>query len=165
MSSSSSVGRWLGRGELVLLYPGVLALPDRAADWSVRAHGAMLWSGGPLSHISALTAAGLVGPTVGALHLTVPVERCPRGTADVIAHRSERRPVTIRRGSLDAVEPTRSLVDAWAWAHSPTRNSAAVSDRAAVRQAVIEGVRSHGLRVPALSRGRSAVRGTRGTHR
>jgi hypothetical protein len=152
MSSSSSVARWLSRGDLVLLHPGVLALPDRAAEWSVRAHGAMLWAAGPLSHLSALAVAGLVGPPSGPLHVTVPVERCPRGIPDVIAHRSNRCLVTIRRESLEAVEPIRSVVDAWSWAHSPTRNPTTTSDQAAVRQAVIEGARTHGIRVPALRR-------------
>jgi hypothetical protein len=63
-TSSSSLGRWLARGDLVLLHPGVVALPDRAADWFVRAEAACLWAGGPLSHLSALTATGLVGPSV-----------------------------------------------------------------------------------------------------
>jgi hypothetical protein len=152
MSSSSSVARWLGRGDLVVLRPGVLALPDRAAEWSVGAYGAMLWAAGPLSHFSALVAAGLLGPFDGPLHVVVPVDRCPRGATDVIVHRSDRRLVTIRRGSLEAVEPTRSLVDAWAWAHSPGRNPTAVPEQAAVRQAVIDGVRSHGVRVPSLYR-------------
>jgi hypothetical protein len=136
-TSSSSVGRWLARGDLVLLHPGVVGLPDRAADWLVRAEAACLWAGGPLSHLSALTATGLVGPSAGALHVTVPVDRLPRGSGAVIAHLSARRLVTVRSGRLEATEPARSLVDAWGWPHVPRRNSTVVHESAVVRQAVI----------------------------
>ena len=145
-TSSSSVSRWLATGDLVLLHPGVVVLPDRAADWTVRARAAGLWAGGPLSHLSALTAAGLVVSPDGPLHVTVPVDRCPRNTSTVIAHRSARRLVTVRCGSLEVVELTRSLVDAWSWAHAPRRNPGARREVALVRRAVIEGARSHSIR-------------------
>jgi hypothetical protein len=149
-TSASSVTRWLRRGDLVPLLPGVLALPDRADEWAVRARGAAIWADAPLSHLSALTAAGLVAPTAGPLHVTVPPERLPRGTADVIVHRSSRRLTTIRCREMEVVEPARSLVDAWAWAHTPARNPLAQVETALVRRAVIEGVRAHGLRPSAL---------------
>ena len=151
-SSSSSVSRWLGRGDVVLLHPGVLALPGRVGEWAVRARAATLWAGGPLSHLSALVAAGLTPATAAPMHVTVPAERCPRGAASVVVHRSDRRLTTIRCGSVEVVEPTRSLVDAWSWAHSPGRNPDAAGEAATVRRALIEGVRSHGVRAVALRR-------------
>jgi hypothetical protein len=150
VTSASSVTRWLRRGELVPLFPGVLALPDRTGDWAVRALGAAIWADAPLSHLSALTAAGLAAPSAGPLHVTVPPERLPRSTAEVIVHRSSRRLTTIRCSAVDVVEPTRSLVDAWAWAHTPARNPLAQAETSVVRRAVIEGVRTHGIRTSAL---------------
>ena len=97
-TSTSSVSRWLARGDLVLVQPGVVALPDHSADWAVRARAAMLWTGGYLSHLSALYAAGLVTAADGPVHVTVPVARYPRGGSGVIAHRSDRRLVTVRCG-------------------------------------------------------------------
>ncbi|QNG38054.1 hypothetical protein F1C76_17045 [Geodermatophilaceae bacterium NBWT11] len=41
-SSSSSVARWLSDGDLVLLHPGVVALPERVREWDVRARAATL---------------------------------------------------------------------------------------------------------------------------
>jgi hypothetical protein len=145
-TSSSSVSRWLADGDIVLVHPGVVALPHRAADWHVRASAAVLWTGGPLSHLSALVAAGLVTAPDGPVHVTVPLDRCPRDDSSVIAHRSWRRLVTIRCGRLEVVEPTRSLVDAWSWAHAPRRNPLAGRETAVTRRALIEGVRAHGIR-------------------
>jgi hypothetical protein len=127
-----------------------VALPDRAVDWPVRAEAACLWAGGPLSHLSALTATGLVVPSAGPVHVTVPADVSPRGAGHVLAHRSRRRVVTIRWGRLEALEPCRSLVDAWAWAHAPRRNADARKEAAIVRQAAIEGVRSGAFRCAAL---------------
>jgi len=149
-TSATSVTRWLRRGDLVTLFPGVLALPDRTGDWAVRARGATIWADAPLSHLSALTAAGLAALAAGPLHVTVPPERLPRSTADVIVHRSNRRLTTIQCGALEVVEPTRSLVDAWAWAHTPARNPLAQVETGVIRRAVIEGVRAHGIRTWAL---------------
>jgi hypothetical protein len=125
-------------------------VPERAAEWSVRARAATLWTGGPLSHLSALTAAGLAAGQNGPLHVTVPLSRCPRDDSAVIAHRSDRRSVTIRCGSLEVLEPTRSLVDAWAWAHTPNRNPAARSEVPRVRQVVIDSVRARLVRATML---------------
>ena len=149
-TSPTSVKRWLRRGDVVLLQPGVVALPSLVDDWRVRAGAAMRWANGPLSHVSALQAVGLVGPRDGPVHLTVPVARCPRGGTGVVVHRSDRPLVTVRCGSLEAVAPDRSLVDAWTWAHSRGE------DRAVVRQALIEAVRSRA--VSARSVERSSVR-------
>lgn len=96
--------------------------------------------------MSALQALGLVGPRDGPVHLTVPVARCPRGGTGVVVHRSDRPLVTVRCGTLEAVAPERSLVDAWAWAHSRG------GDRGLVRQAVIEAARSRAVGVRAIER-------------
>jgi hypothetical protein len=152
VSSSSSVTRWLERGDLVLVQPGVVALSERSGDWAVRARAAMLWTGGPLSHLSALHAAGLVSAPDGPVHVTVPVARYPRGGSRVIAHRSDRQLTTVQYGQIEAVPPERSTVDAWSWAHSPARNPRAANEAPRVRQGLIEGVRSRSLRTVALRR-------------
>jgi hypothetical protein len=149
-TSARSVTRWLRARSVVELQPGVLALPERALDWTVRARAAVLWSGGPLSHLSALRATGLSPAVDGPIHVTVPVERLPRGGSEVVVHRSTRRLVTVQHGHLEAVAPERSLVDAWAWAHSPRRNSRAQQERPLVRQALIEAVRSRAASVRAV---------------
>ena len=151
-TSPSSVSRWLARGDLVLVQPGVVALAERSADWAVRARAATLWTGGPLSHLSALHAAGLVDAPHDPVHVTVPTQRYPRGGSQVVAHRSDRRMTTVRCGQFDVLPPERSLVDAWAWAHSPTRNPRGTAEAPLVRRAVIEGVRSGAVRHLALRR-------------
>ncbi len=151
-SSTSTVGRWLARGELLLVAPGVVALPGRADGWPERARAASLYADAPLSHLSALTAAGLVRRTAGPLHVTVGLDRCLRDAAEVVVHRSGRRLVTIHCDGLEVVEPARSLVDAWSWAWSPVRNGRAGAERPLVRQAVIEAVRTRGVRAAAVRR-------------
>jgi hypothetical protein len=151
-TSQSSVKRWLRSGAVVQLQPGVLALPERADDWALRARAASRWAGGPLSHLSALVAGGLAAPDDGPVHVTVSSARCPRGGSGVVAHRSDRRLVTVRYGDLEAVEPERSLVDAWAWAHTRRRNARAHRERPVIRRAVIEGVRSRAVHVTAVRR-------------
>lgn len=151
-TSTSTVGRWLARGELLVVAPGVVALPERTARWADRARAATLYAGAPISHLSALTAAGLVRPTAGPLHVTVGLERCLRDAPDVMVHRSGRRLATIRCDGLEVVEPARSLVDAWSWAWSPVRNGRAVAEQPVVRQAVIEAVRTRLVRVLTVRR-------------
>lgn len=136
----------------MLLAPGVLALPQRATEWQVRARAAVLYADGPLSHISALTAAGLAPMTPGPVHVTVPQERRLRDADDVLVHRSRQRLVTIRCHGFDVVEPARSLVEAWAWAASPTRNARSAGEQPVVRQALIEAVRTREVRVAELRR-------------
>ena len=151
-TSTSTVGRWLARGQLLVVAPGVVALPDRAARWADRARAATLYADAPLSHLSALTAAGLARPTAGPLHVTVGFERCLRDAPDVRVHRSGRRLATIRCEGLEVVEPARSLVDAWSWAWSPARNVQAPAEQPVVRQAVIEAVRTRVVRAAAVRR-------------
>jgi hypothetical protein len=151
-TSSSTVGRWLARGEVLLLAPGVLALPERASEWAVRARAATLYADAPLSHLSALTAAGLVRRTAGPVHVTVPLGRYLRDAPDVVVHRSGRRLVTIRCDGLEVLEPARSLVDAWSWAWSPTRTGPTAAERPILRQAVIEAVRTRAAPARAVRR-------------
>lgn len=151
-TSTSTVGRWLARGELLVVAPGVVALPDRAARWADRARAATLYANAPLSHLSALTAAGLARPTAGPLHVTVGFERCLRDAPDVRVHRSGRRLATIRCEGLEVVEPARSLVDAWSWAWSAVRNGRAAAEQPVLRQAVIEAVRTRAVRASEVRR-------------
>jgi hypothetical protein len=78
------------------------------------------------------------------------VARLPRAGAGTVVHRSDRRLVTVQRGPLEAIAPERSVVDAWAWAHSPRRNDRADRERPLVRQALIEAVRSREVSVRAV---------------
>jgi hypothetical protein len=149
-SSSTSVSRWTANGDLVHLHPGVVVLPDRLTDRRVLARAATLWARGPLSHLSALAAWAAVPTFRGPVHVTVPADRWPRGPAEVVVHRTTLPlPVTTVDG-MPVVHLTRSLVDAWGWAHSPKRNSQAEHDRAVARQAVIESVRDRGVSVAAI---------------
>lgn len=152
VTSTSTVGRWLARGDLLLVAPGVVALPERAGRWVERARAATLYADAPLSQLSALTAAGLVRRTAGPLHVTAGLGRCLRDAPDVVVHRSGCRPTTVRCDGLEVVEPARSLVDAWWWACSPARNGRATAERPLVRQAVIEAVRTRGVRASAVLR-------------
>ena len=150
-TSSSSVSRWISSGALVLLHPGVLAAPDRADEWPVRAQAASLWARGPLSHLSALASAGLTPPPGGPIHVTVPADRCPRGRTDVVVvHRR-----TLASGPTEGAAPARlpvarSLVDAWSWAHTPRRNPRAAQERPLLRKLVIDATRRRDVRVSLL---------------
>lgn len=136
----------------MLVQPGVVALPERATDWAVRARAAVLWSDGALSHLSALQATGLVHDPDGPIHVTVPAARNPRGGSGVIPHRSDRRLTTVRHGRMECLPPERSTVDAWAWAHSPVRNPRARQEVPLVRQVLIEGVRTRSMHTVRLRR-------------
>src|SRR5687767_4022045 len=72
-SSARSVQRWLSSGRLVRLHPGWVTLPEWAEDWTVRAHAATGYTGGTLSHTSALTAHGVLARGGFRLDVTVPV--------------------------------------------------------------------------------------------
>jgi hypothetical protein len=149
-SSASSVARWTAEGRLLQLHPGVLVLPRVADDLRARALAATLWARGPLSHLSALAAWDAVPAYPETVHVTVPADRYPRGTSGVLAHRTTLPlPITTVNG-LPVTHLTRSLVDAWVWAHSPRRNDAAAAESPIVRQALIESVRDHGVSVTAL---------------
>nr|WP_239521134.1 DUF559 domain-containing protein [Blastococcus saxobsidens] len=94
----------------------------------------------------------MADPQPGPVHVTVPYERSPERRPDVVAHRTTRTIVTVRRGEVDIIEPVRSLVDAWAYAHSPGRNPRSRQQAPVVRQALIEGVRRRDVPAAALRR-------------
>jgi very-short-patch-repair endonuclease len=144
-TSSSSVSRWMARGDLVLAHPGVLALAVRADEWPVRARAAVLWARGPLSHLSALAVHRLVPTPSGPLHVTVPADRWPRGRSDVVAHRTTLSLGPVHVGGLPVLDAARSLVDAWSWASMPRRNPRAEHEMPMVRQAVIEAIRTRAV--------------------
>ncbi|MCW2582285.1 MAG: hypothetical protein JWQ53_1075 [Klenkia sp.] len=147
LCSSRSVRRWLVGGDLVEVHPGVVALPERAAEWSVRAEAALVWTGGALSHGSALVAHGLLAKDAGPLHVLVNAEQTPRDDSRVVVHRTTGRLRLAAAHGLLVTALATSLVDAWAWAHAPGWNPRAVRDVAAVRQAVIAAVRERRVEV------------------
>jgi hypothetical protein len=161
-SSARSVVRWMASGHLVQLHPGVVVLPDRLADPAIRARAATLWTKGPLSHLSALAVWDVVPGPIHPVHVTVPAHRYPRDSTGVIVHRTTLPPPTTEVQGLPVVHLARSLVDAWAWAHVPTRNPAADRERPMVRQAVIESLRDRWVNVPTLRMESAALRGHAG---
>ena len=112
-----TIRRWLAAGRLVRLHPGWVTLPELADDWTVRAHAATGYTGGTLSHMSALAVHRLVANEVTRLDVTVPVGNRVECSRWLRVHRS-RRPcaVTTARG-LPATSVARSLVDTWGDAH------------------------------------------------
>src|SRR6476469_8133634 len=72
---AGTVSRWLARGRLVRLHPGWVTLPELAEDWTVRAHAAVGYTGGVLSHWSALHVHGVLSEGVTRLDVTVPRAR------------------------------------------------------------------------------------------
>lgn len=158
LSGSTSVQRWLDRGRLVELHPGVVALSRRAPEWAVRAEAALVWTGGALSHASALIAHGLMTKDLAPLHVTVPAGRTPRDRSSVVVHRTCGRLRLAATHGLLVTTLTASLVDAWSWAHAPGWNPRAPRDVAAARQAVIAAVRDRRVDVADL-RTASAARG------
>ena len=113
-----SIGRWIATGRLVRLHPGWVTVPELADDWTVRAHAATSYAGGPLSHLSALTVHRIVDREVTRLQVTVPSERRVRSSRWLRVHRS-RTPVTVVRArGLPATSVTRSLIDTWGDAHT-----------------------------------------------
>jgi hypothetical protein len=116
-TSSRSVGRWIAAGRLVRLHPGWVTAPEFADDWTVRAHAATGYSGGPLSHMSALAVHGIVDNRVTRLHVTVPDARKLRTSRWLRVHRTRLRLAVVRAEALPATTPARSLVDTWGDAH------------------------------------------------
>lgn len=149
-TSTSTVGRWLARGSLVELHPGVLVLPDRAVEWDVRAEAAVLWTAGALSHASALVAHGWLRRNTRPVHVTVPIAETPRDTADVIVHRTSRPIRWAATSGLLVTARAQSLLDAWSWASSPRRNAQHRQDMADTRHAVITAVRERDVTMAAL---------------
>ncbi|WP_158544507.1 DUF559 domain-containing protein [Blastococcus sp. TBT05-19] len=113
----SSVRRWLAAGRLVALHPGWVTTADRADDWTVRAHAAVGYTGGLLSHWSALHVHGLQAEGVTRLDLTVPRSRRVRTSRWLRVHRSSRPVRTQRVRGLPVTSLERALVDTWGDTH------------------------------------------------
>ena len=112
-----SISRWLAAGRLVRLHPGWVTLPECADDWTVRAHAATGYTGGLLSHMSALAVHGVVDTEVTRLYVTVPVGHRVESSRWLRVHRSHRPcRTTVARGP-GATDIARSLVDTWGDAH------------------------------------------------
>jgi hypothetical protein len=149
-SSSSSVARWTASGGLVHVHPGVVMLPRLIDDPLALARAATLWSKGPLSHVSALALWDAVQSWSQPVHVTVPADRSPRRTTGVVVHRTTLPlPMTSIHG-IPVTDLSRSLVDAWDWAHRTRKGRRPGGGQAVVRQAVIECVRSRRTSVGAL---------------
>lgn len=116
-TSPRSVGRWISSGRLVRLHPGWVTAPEFADDWTVRAHAATGYTGGPLSHMSALAVHGIVDTRVTRLDVTVHDERKLRTSRWLRIHRTRTRPAVVGAEGLPATAPARALVDTWADAH------------------------------------------------
>lgn len=121
-ASARSLQRWLALGRLVRVHPGWVTLAEWADDWTVRAHAATGYTGGTLSHTSALTAHGLLARDDFRLDITVPAGDRLRSSRRLRIHRT-RRPcgVVIVRG-VGATPVPRSLVDTWGDAHRGRRS-------------------------------------------
>jgi very-short-patch-repair endonuclease/predicted transcriptional regulator of viral defense system len=113
--SARTIGTWVATGKLVLLRPGVYALPPVADGWRARLAAALTRGNGVASHVTALALWELVEHPPGPVHVTVDLSRSARGSRGVTVHRSagiddERR----RVGSVSVTSVERSLVDSWA---------------------------------------------------
>jgi hypothetical protein len=115
--SARSVSRWIATGRLVRLHPGWVTVPDLADDWTVRAHAAAGYAGGPLSHMSALAAHRAVDVEVTRLDVTVPGQRRVRSSRWLRVHRTRMSLTTVRARGLPATTLPRALVDTWGDAH------------------------------------------------
>ena len=112
-----SVRRWLSSGRLVRLHPGWVTLPELADDWTVRAHAATGYTGGLLSHMSALAVHRVVDTEVTRLDVTVRVADRIRTSRWLRVHRSHRPCRIVTARGLAATDIARSLVDTWDDAH------------------------------------------------
>jgi hypothetical protein len=83
----------------------------------VRAHAATGYTGGLLSHMSALAVHRVVDNEVTRLDLTVPAASRIRSTRWMRVHRSSRPTVQVVARGLPATGVARSLVDTWGEAH------------------------------------------------
>lgn len=119
-TSPRSMQRWLSSGRLVRLHPGWVTLPELADDWTVRAHAATGYTGGTLSHASALTAHGVLDRPEFRLDVTVPAPERLRSTRRLRIHRSRRPCGVIMTRGLAATSVARALVDTWGDAHRGT---------------------------------------------
>ncbi len=145
--SQRSVRSWLQQGRLVRMHPGVVALADRRGDWMVRAHAAVLHSGGQLSHITALALWGVIHDRQPRLHVCVLPGRGLRSGPDLVIHR---RPDLARAYHQDGLPVTGldcTLLDSWSLLN---RHGEPTSSVSLARAAVINSVRSRRTSVSRL---------------
>ncbi len=139
----STLTRWVDRGRLRRLQPGVYAVPGVAEGWRLRVEAAARACGGVVSHRSALALWGLVPPG-GPVHLTVQHTRSGRGTPGVVLHRTRSLDDSVRRIEGVPVScPERAVVDSWGRPAGLTR--------AEVRAAAIDAVRLRSCRPAELA--------------
>jgi hypothetical protein len=115
--SPRTLSRWLRSGRLVRLHPGWVTVPELAEDWTVRAHAATGYAGGPLSHMSALAVHGVVDQEVTRLNVTVGATCRLRTSRWLRVHRSGGRLSVVGTRGLPTTTIGRSLVDTWGDAH------------------------------------------------
>nr|WP_246405991.1 DUF559 domain-containing protein [Modestobacter versicolor] len=120
------------------MHPGWVTVPELEQDWTVRAHAATGYSGGPLSHLSALAVHRLVDVEVTRLDVTVPTGRRVRTSRWLRVHRTESRLGVVSARGLPATTIPRALVDSWGDAHRP---GAGRRHTEMVRAALIRAVR------------------------
>jgi hypothetical protein len=112
-----SIGRWVASGRLVRLHPGWVTVPELADDWTVRVHAAAGYTGGALSHLTALALHRLVEFEVTRLDVTVPHQRRVRSSPRLRVHRSRSALDVGQARGLPVTKVARSLVDTWGDAH------------------------------------------------
>lgn len=144
-ASPRSLQRWLSTGRLVRVHPGWVTLPEWAADWTVRAHAATGYTGGVLSHSTALTVHGLVDRPGFRLDVTVPLHHRLRSSRRLRIHRSRRAVRLTMTDGLAATTVARALVDTWGDAHRGRRSPRYVS---MARDSVLRAARQRLVTVP-----------------
>jgi hypothetical protein len=122
-ASPRSVQRWLSSGRLVRVHPGWVTLPKWSDEWTVRAHAATGYTGGTLSHTSALVAHGLIDRPGFRVDVTLPMHHRLRSGRRLRIHRSRRPCRLTMAGGLAATTVERALVDTWGDAHRGRRSS------------------------------------------
>ncbi|MBA3798604.1 MAG: DUF559 domain-containing protein [Geodermatophilaceae bacterium] len=139
LASERSVRTWIREGRLVRVHPGVLALPDRRGEWLVRAHAAILYTSGQLSHVTALALWGLILERPPCIHVSVGLRRGIRSAPELAVHRTTHldRPYDI--DGLPVSGLNCALLDSWSLLN---RNAAEPGSAAVARAAVIDAVRS-----------------------
>jgi Protein of unknown function (DUF559) len=153
-TSQRSLQRWLSSGRLVRLHPGWVTLPEWAEDWTVRAHAATGYTGGTLSHTSALAAHGLLDRGSFRLDVSVPPRDRLRSTRRLRIHRTRRPCGVIMTGGLAATSVARAVVDSWGDAHRGRRSARSVDQ---ARNALLRATRERTATVAEIEAELAAV--------
>jgi len=146
-AGARSIGRWIASGQLVRLHPGWVTVPQFAGNWTVRAHAATGYAGGPLSHMSALAVHRIVDTEVTRLQVTVQGGRRVRSSRWLQVHRSRNALDVVRARGLPATSVARSPVDTWGDAHCAR---AIRGYDGVAREAVLRATRARRVTVPDL---------------